>query len=165
MVKSKINELFNDNKTVYVFDVDGVLAPIEYGEYTHYYYNDEEWAKALINNDFYAQTKPFKVMQNFINKLIIDNVYVVTKVMNEIEYKQKINYLEKNYGIKPANIRRVYSDNEKLTALLEIKKTYSQLEDKYIVMIDDTVNVLNHIMDNSSFSTVHVSSFFNYFSM
>ena len=40
-----------------------------------------------------------------------------------------------------------------------IKKLNPNLEDKYFVMIDDTVEVLNHIMDNSNFSTVHISSF------
>ena len=41
----------------------------------------------------------------------------------------------------------------------KIKELNPNLEDKYFVMIDDTVEVLNHIMDNSNFSTVHISSF------
>ena len=40
MKESKIKDLFEDHKTIYVFDVDGVLARLELGEYTHYFYND-----------------------------------------------------------------------------------------------------------------------------
>ena len=35
MVESKIGDLFQDENTVYIFDVDGVLARLEYGEYNH----------------------------------------------------------------------------------------------------------------------------------
>ena len=43
----------------------------------------------------------------------------------------------------------------------KIKEGYPELKDKYFVMIDDTVEVLNDIMNHSSFSTVHISSFFD----
>ena len=42
---SKIKEVLENKDSVIAFDVDGVLAPIEYGEYNHYYANDEEWQK------------------------------------------------------------------------------------------------------------------------
>ena len=32
---SKIKEILDSEKSIIVFDVDGVLAPIEYGEYNH----------------------------------------------------------------------------------------------------------------------------------
>ena len=41
----------------------------------------------------------------------------------------------------------------------KIKEEYPLLDAKYFVMIDDSIEVLNHIMENSEFSTVHVSSF------
>ena len=40
-----------------------------------------------------------------------------------------------------------------------IKSKYQVVPDKNFVMIDDTVSVLNNIMNNSNFSTVHISSF------
>ena len=66
MAKSKIKELFKDPKTVYIFDVDGVLAPIEYGEYTHYELDDEAWARELLKEDFYQDRMPFKAFQVFL---------------------------------------------------------------------------------------------------
>ena len=41
---SKIRELLKDPRSVLVFDVDGVLAVMEWGEYNHYGEDDETWA-------------------------------------------------------------------------------------------------------------------------
>lgn len=159
MVESQIKNLFLDSKTVYIFDVDGVLAKIEYGKYNHYFYDDELWAKMILENDYYEHVLPLKTMQDFIKSKDLSRVYVATKVMNEEELKQKKNFLAKNYGILEDHVYAVFNDLEKLNVLKNIQKNYKDLEDKYLVMIDDTVDVLNHIMDNSAFSTVHISSF------
>ena len=42
---SRIKELLKDNNSVLVFDVDGVLAVLEFGERNHFGLNDEEWIK------------------------------------------------------------------------------------------------------------------------
>ena len=47
----------------------------------------------------------------------------------------------------------------KIDKLKIIKEKYPELEDYKIVMIDDTVEILNVIMDNTNFSTVHISTF------
>ena len=159
MVESKIRQLFLDDQTVYVLDVDGVLAKIEYGEYNHYCYDDELWAKMILENDYYEHVLPLKTMQDFIKSKDVRRVYVATKVMNEEELKQKKNFLAKNYGILDDHVYSVLNDQEKLNVLKNIQKDYKNLDCKYFVMIDDTVDVLNHIMDNSAFSTVHISSF------
>ncbi len=159
MAKSKIKELFENSNTVYIFDVDGVLAPIEYGEYNHYELDDEAWAKALLTNNFYEDKKPFETFKLFLKDKDINRIYVATKVMNDTEKKQKIEFLEKNYGIKKENIFEVYKNEEKLEVIKKIKEEYPLLDAKYFVMIEDSVEVLNYIMENSEFSTVHVSSF------
>ena len=159
MEKSKIKELFESSNTVYIFDVDGVLAPIEYGEYNHYELDDEAWAKALLTNNFYEDKKPFETFKLFLKDKDINRIYVATKVMNDTEKKQKIEFLEKNYGIKKENIFEVYKNEEKLEVIKKIKEEYPLLDAKYFVMIEDSVEVLNYIMENSEFSTVHVSSF------
>ncbi len=159
MKESKIKELFQNECTVYVFDLDGVLAPIEYGEYNHYYYDDEEWSKAILEKDFYEDVRPIKTFQDFLKEKDKSFVYVVTKVMNEEEKRQKIKFVKKNYQIEEDHVYGVYHDLDKLKAMKEIQKNHPHLEDRYFVMIDDTVNILNDIMEHSSFSTVHVSSF------
>ena len=159
MVESKIKELFLNPNSVYIFDVDGVLAKIEYGEYNHYYYDDELWSKMILENDYYENVEPLKTMQDFLKNKDLSRVYVATKVMNDEELKQKKTFLAKNYGILGDHVYSVLNDKEKLNVIKNIQKDYQNLDDKYFVMIDDTVDVLNNIMDNSSFSTVHISSF------
>ena len=70
------------------------------------------------------------------------------------------NFLKKNYDILPENVFMTLKNEDKLKAIFKIQEKYPQLDSKYFVMIDDTVDVLNHILENSSFSTVHISSFF-----
>ncbi len=159
MVESKISELFKNPNTVYIFDVDGVLAKIEYGEYNHYCYDDELWAKMILENDYYEKVEPLKTMQDFLKNKDLRRVYVATKVMNDEELKQKKTFLFRNYGILSDHVYSVLNDKEKLNVIKNIQKDYQNLDAKYFVMIDDTVDVLNNIMDNSSFSTVHISSF------
>ena len=42
---NKIKELINDKNNVLVFDVDGVLAKLEWGKHNHYELDDEAWTK------------------------------------------------------------------------------------------------------------------------
>ena len=35
IVRSKIKDILNDNESILVFDVDGVLSLLEFGEYIH----------------------------------------------------------------------------------------------------------------------------------
>ena len=124
-MKSKIQKLLKDKKSILVFDVDGVLAPMEYGEYNHYYYDDEEWAKELEKGiDFYGKVKPFKTIQDFLKDKNMDNIYVITKVMNKEEFIQKLSFLKKNYNIKEDNCYMVFKDRDKLLLLDEIKEKY-----------------------------------------
>ena len=53
----------------------------------------------------------------------------------------------------------VFKDRDKLLLLNEIKEKYPDLEDKYIVFIEDTVSNLSYVMENSNYSTVHIRSF------
>ena len=161
MVESKIKELCESNKTIYFFDVDGVLAPLELGEYNHYYYDDEKWNEMLQTTDFYDKMRPNKTIQKFLETKDMSKVYVITKGYNDVELQQKIHFCFKNYGILNDHVFLVHHDDEKLDIIKQVQKEYPDLESKYFVMIDDTVSVLNHVMENSNFSTVHISSFFD----
>lgn len=156
---SKIKELFANPETVYIFDVDGVLVRMEFGEYHHYTLNDEDWAIALKNHDFYEDMAPVLTMQDFLSSKDMSRVYVATKVMNEIEKEQKIRFLSKAYHILPDHVYEVYDNEEKLMVMKKVQELYPELDEKLFVMVDDTVDVLTYIMNHSNFSTVHVSSF------
>ena len=157
---SKINKLFLDDDTVYCFDLDGTLGAIEYDEYNHYkYIDDNDWKIMVQKNDYYSQVEPLKIMQDFIKRRNINNIYIITKVMNESELDQKIRFLEKNYHILKDHIYAVYNDEDKVKIMKKIKSQYPLIKEKQLVMVDDSVSVLNNIANNSNFATVHISSF------
>lgn len=156
---SKMKEIFSNPDTVYVFDVDGVLVRMEFGEYNHYTLNDEDWAEAIKSKDFYETMAPISTMQDFLKDKDMSRVYVATKVMNEIEKQQKIDFLRKHYHILPDHVFEVYHNHEKLEVMKKVQDFYPGLPDKNFVLIDDTVDVLTYVMEHSHFSTVHNSSF------
>ena len=159
---SKIKELLKDKDSILVFDVDGCLAVLEFGDYNHYSLSDESWIDAINSGkEFYSSDRVSPKLQNFINSRNINNVYVITKSYTINEDNMKYEFLTKNYNILRENIYCVREDDLKKEALKEIKKKYPDLEDKKIVMIDDSVSILTDIMNNTNFSTVHISSFFD----
>ena len=156
---SKIEEILENKDSVIAFDVDGVLAPIEYGEYNHYYADDNIWKEEIEKGrDFYKDVRVVKTLKDFIDKRNINNIYVITKVVSEKEFIDKINFLTTKYNILKENCFMVYDDLDKLNILKEINKKYN-IEEKYIALVDDTVSVLNNIMDNSKYTTIHISTF------
>jgi hypothetical protein len=157
---SKIKELINDNNSVLVFDVDGVLAMLEWGEYNHYKLNDDEWNKACSEGiNSYTEDRVSKKMQDFLSHKNMNRIYAITRVgdNNEIEFKKE--FLNKYYNILKENVYGVKENTEKKNYLFKIKEIYPELENKQIVMIDDTVDILNDVMENTNFSTAHISSF------
>lgn len=157
---SKIKEILNDKESVLIFDVDGVLALLEFGEYHHYILSDEGWDKANKDgNNFYTDEKVSKKMQAFLKGKNIGRIYVVTKANSIEEFEYKKEYLSRNYNIKMENMHYVKNDTDKKDKMKLIKENYKDLPDYKVVMIDDTITVLNDVMENTNFSTAHISSF------
>ena len=157
---SKIKELLNDKESVLVFDVDGVLALLELGEYNHFSLNDEEWFKECERGiNYYTENKVINKMKNFLNSKDMNRIYVVTVIGHNNEWEFKKEFANKYYNIIKENVYCVKKNSEKKDILLKIKEKYPTIEEYKVVMIDDTVAVLNDIMENTNFSTVHISSF------
>ena len=157
---SKIKELLRDKNTILVFDIDGVLAILEFGEYNHYgLLTDEEWNEACKTNNFYTEDKVSKRMQRFIKERDKCKVYVISKVNNRHEVEHKKEYASKYYGIPLDNIYLVERNYSKIDALNDIKKRNKGIKDSQIVMIDDTDSVLTEVEKNTKYSTAHISTF------
>ena len=158
---SRIKELLNDKNSILVFDVDGVLALLEFGERTHYEMNDELWKEANEKGvNYYTEDKVSKKMQKFLKNKNMDNIYVITTVLdtsNEDEFKKE--YVNKYYNIKKENVIYVKNNTEKTPTIIKIKEKYPKLLDEQIIMIDDTTDILSNIMEHTNFSTAHISSF------
>ncbi len=159
-MQSKIQNLLKDKKSVIIFGVDGVLARMEFGEHTHSINDEETWDKLIESGiELYQDVRPFKTMQNFLKGKNMDNIYVITKVTNNKEFLQKLSFLKSNYNIKEDNCYMVFKDKDKLLLIDEIKEKYPDLDDKYIIFVEDSIDTLNYVMLNSEYSTMHISSF------
>ena len=160
IVRSKIKDILNDNESILVFDVDGVLSLLEFGEYNHYIYDDEIWDDKNKNGyNFYKETLVSTKMQSFLANKDMKRIYVITTVGSNNEGEFKRDFVNKYYGILKENVYYVNKNRDKTSVLLKIKEKYPQLNSKKIVMIDDTVDILNEIMEKTDFSTAHISSF------
>jgi len=158
---SKINELLKNPNAVFVFDVDGVLAAYEYGNYNHNACYDREWDEYLKEHNVYASARPLKTLKDFMNQYVSeDRRFVCTTASDEDEFNLKADFVISNYHIDKSHIYMVNNQKEKLDVLKKIHQTYfPDLDDKLIVMVDDTVKVLTNIQEHSNYSTVHISSF------
>lgn len=157
---SNIKNILQDKESVLVFDIDGVLAVVEFGENTHFDLNDEEWIRECENGvNYYTEKLVIKKMQDFLKDKNKSQIYVITKAYNENEYEMKKEFSNLYYGIPKENVYYVEDNDDKVKVLKKIKQNHIDLEDEKIVMIDDTISVLNSVMENSNFSTAHISSF------
>ncbi len=160
---SKIKEVLNDKNSVLVFDVDGVLAIMEWGEYNHYGETDEDWTNMYTEGTYlYTEKYVSKRMQDFLKDKDMSRIYVITKVFTEHELEDKKVFLEKYYNIKKENVFSVKNNSEKVDLLLKIKEEYPDIDNHNLVMIDDTVEVLTGVMVRTKFSTAHISSFLDW---
>lgn len=157
---SKVKELLQDDEAVLVFDVDGVLAPIEWGEYNHFGEDNETWSKMYQEKaNYYTEQYVSKRMQEFLKSKDKNRIFVITKAFNENEVEDKRNFVNAFYNIPKAHVYSVKQNSEKTERLKEIKSLFPKLQNYKLAMIDDTVEILTHIKENTNFSTIHISSF------
>jgi hypothetical protein len=157
---SKIQELIKDNNTILVFDVDGVLAKMEYGEYNHFDLDDDNWTKLIETGEcFYPDDQAIPSMLEYMKTKDMNNIYVCSKSYSEKEDNMKKRFAISAYGILEDHIYFVKDNLKKVEVLYKIKETRPDIDDKHIAMVDDTVDVLNSVKEHSNFATIHISSF------
>lgn len=157
---SKIKELLTNENSVLVFDIDGVLAVLEWGEHTHFVGDEADWDSLCEKGiNTYTQERVSPKMQKFLEPKNKANVYVITMAYNENEKEFKKEYAKKYYNIPKENVYCVEKNRQKTETLKKIKEKYPNLEDRYLIMIDDTTEILDDIMTRTNFSTAHISSF------
>lgn len=160
-MKSKIMKMLKDKDTAVVFDIDGVLAAYEDGEYHHCSCLDDQWKEYVESHDVYSTIRPLKTIQEWIERnKTIKKVFVCSTSSGEIEDVQKVKFVKNNYNIPESHIFFVRHNYEKLLVLEKIHKTYfPYLKERQIVMVEDTAAVLANIYEKSNYSTAHISSF------
>ena len=156
---SKIMSVVINEDSVLVFDVDGVLAPYEYGEYNHNACRDDVYEEYMKTHNIYDGLRPLKTIQNVLEEHNNPKRVFTCSVAAPYEVEAKKSFVLKNYDIPEENIIFVESKKEKLSVLHKIHDEYfPDLDPKMVVMIEDTTATLTQIQENSEFSTMHVSS-------
>lgn len=154
--------LFNHllkKEVIVVFDVDGVLAPYEFGDKKHCI-SDEKWDEMLEKEiDVYSSVQPIKVLQKFIKIKGTENVYVCS-VSSIKEYDSKVAFCMKKYSIPEDHIMLVKHKTDKVSFLDALSKKMNLSHNK-IALVEDTVETLEQVA-KLDFCTVHISSFFNF---
>lgn len=152
-----IIEKLKERGIIVVFDVDGVLAPYEWGNMQHCV-SDEEWDRTLANHkDVYANARPVQTFVDFIIEKGSDSCYVCS-CGSKAEIHSKSSFCSDKYGIPAENICIVKKKADKLPFLNNLRDKLGISENR-IAIIEDTVETLDEIANGHDYITVHVSSF------
>lgn len=156
---SEMLDFLAEEETRVVFDIDGVLAIYEFG-LSHSACPDDEWQDYIRTNDPYATMRPAWQFQRFIERKRPECVYACS-VGEPYEAECKRAFVLRNYAIPEENILIVSNKQEKLDSLRRIQQQ-TGLPEQRIALVEDTVKTLNMVYETTDFTTVHVSSFFDF---
>lgn len=149
-------------KDKYVFfDVDGTLSEYRYDNKLYgggcSVLGCQSLEDLLFNNLFY-KARPLKTMQNIIEKLDSDKIFVLGTVTTNNEIDQKYLWLNKYFpNIKRENIFFICSTMLKPEVIVEYCKHYN-LDIKNVVFVDDRIDVLRKA-EEMGITAYHPSSF------
>lgn len=158
-----VDTLFNELKDkIVIFDFDGVLTTyrstddtvhtktVEYIEH-----HASGYAKA------WASTRALKTMQELIEKLNKNKVYVLSEAMTSFEMKNKDEFIRSNYdSIIPGHVMYVGQRTFKLILLEYLFNSgrFGIIPKSNIVVIEDNIQTISELED-AGFSCYHISSF------
>lgn len=154
-----LNDILEDSRTIYVFDIDGTLSRFAYGKRNHSVCRSEEWSSQSNYSNLYQHVPSIRSMQRFIGMLDKEKVFINSKAESRKEVLEKIEFCEKHYNIKQSNMYFALESNEEKLEILNKIKEKTGVDEEYIILVDDNVAILDYIYENSNFTTVHISYF------
>lgn len=143
------------------FDVDGTLS--------EYRYNDKLYGggcpelgcqslEDLLFNDLYYNARPLKTMQQIINELDSNKIFILGAITTNTEINQKYRWLSKHYpSIKMENVFFICSTLLKPEVIIECCKHY-EIDIKDVAFVDDRIDVLRKA-ESLGIKSYHPSSF------
>jgi hypothetical protein len=144
-----------DLKVPIVFDIDGCLAPYEFGDGFHNICSNDNWDSYIEFYDPYESIVPSKTLQDLIKHLGTENVWVCSRVSSKREQDIKIKFCKEKYGIPEDHVKFVTEKLEKLIVIQQLKP-----KDAEIICVEDSIDTLDYIQEHDSkIHTVHISSF------
>lgn len=149
-------------KDKYVFfDVDGTLSEYRYDDILYGGRCSELGCQSLENllfNNLFYTARPLKTMQNVIEKLNSDKIFILGTVTTNNEIEQKYLWLKENYpNIKRENIFFICSTMLKPEVIIECCKHFN-INIKDVAFVDDRIDVLRKA-EELGICAYHPSSF------
>ena len=146
---------------MFFFDVDGTLSEYRYDDKLYgggcSLLGCQSLEDLLFNNLFY-KARPLKTMQNIIEKLDSDKIFILGTVTTNTEIDQKYLWLNKYFpNIKRENIFFICSTMLKPEVIVEYCKHYN-IDIKDVVFVDDRIDVLRKA-EEMGITAYHPSSF------
>lgn len=135
---------------IVVFDLDGVLSRYDFEELGFKLIKEHEWVRANMQRDMYNFITKTSLFDELIREKNSMDMYVLSTAYTSFEQRNKINFLEREYGdIREDNIIFVARDEFKVGVLQELRDIYDLAGkcDKRIVLIEDTVGIMASIED------------------
>ena len=136
----------NELSRVFVFDMDGTLCEMFYGDNCMGLYKDhtDEIIRHSFERNSYENTRPIPQAQRLISEIMEksspDNVYVLTVIHTGPEFMNKLNWLETHFpGLVPANILGVPKEEDKLHILGHIVRSR---KDSNLLYVDDNLSFM-----------------------
>lgn len=148
----------NFNSSIVCFDIDGVLAEYRFGNGV-YACKDSEFPDYCKKHNVYAEASAPLTIKSFMNRwLNVNQRYCISKAYCDEERDQKIKFVTEQYEIPREQIYFVDSNEQKLYIMKQIASLNDDVDEQEIFMVDDSIEVLGHIYENSNFGTIHISS-------
>ena len=160
-MNAKLCELLNEKeKSLFIFDIDGVMYEAFFGKHYLSVNSDSVLRHYLKGNDVYSDIRPIKISHDLVKTIDKSkhNFLFLTRMLSSMDYMQKINKLENDLDfVEGKDIIGVVSEKDKI----EVIRFYSKLY-KNVVYIDDNLETALQVDSLSELNVYgfHVSSLF-----
>ena len=155
---SHVVDYLLEPETVVVFDIDGVLAPYEFGDLCHSACPDADWETYVRENDPYAAVEPVVLIQRLIAAKGTGRVFACS-VAEDYEEPGKRDFVVNGYGLPADHVVMVREKADKIACLQRLADELA-VPQRRVALVEDTVKTLDAAMEAGDFVTVHVSSLF-----
>lgn len=146
-----------EDKLVF-FDFDGTLSEYRFGGQVGPIEFTQEVMYNQLFNKIYDNIRPLKTMQEYVENLDTNKVYILGAIAINTEINEKYEWLSKYYpSIKKENMIFVNSSSAKLQ-ILEAYREKMNLKEEDIVLVDDYIPTIQKA-EELGFIAYHPSSF------
>lgn len=164
MSNKKIVETLKNG--IVFFDFDGVLVKYPLYGTKNGINPNEKWIEHCVitgyNENIIGKSEPMQVIVEIIQQLDKGRVYVLSATESSFEQNIKLKYLDKYFpDIRKENVIFVARSEYKkiiLGAIYKSKLSLQGFEEQDVIMVEDTLSVIEDIERNTNFRCFHITA-------